>query len=130
MGQTYILDTNIAIYLLNSTLKPEDHPDLQMATSLSYNLSIITKIELLGWKTSAMQERQIENFVNQANVINLTDAIVDTTIQIRRQRKIKLPDAVIAATAITYDWVLLTRNEKDFERIRGISLVNPMPGTP
>jgi len=130
MGQTYLIDTNIAIYILNNTLKPEDHPDLQAAALLSYNLSIITKIELLGWKASASEERQLESFINEANVIDLTDEVVDTTIQIRREHKIPLPDAIIAATALTYDWTLLTRNEKDFNRISGIKLVNPMPGTP
>ena len=130
MGQTYLIDTNIAIYLLDSTLKPEDHPDLQAASSVPFNFSAITKIELLGWKTSATEERQLENFVNQSNVIGLTDAVVDTTIQIRREHKIQLPDAIIAATAITFDSILLTRNEKDFERIRGIRLINPMPGRP
>jgi len=130
MGQTYLIDTNIAIYILNNTLKPEDHPDLQAAESLSYNLSIITKIELLGWNAPATEEQQLEEFVNQSNVIGLTNEVVDTTIQIRRQHKIPLPDAIIAATALTYDWTLLTRNEKDFNRINGIKLVNPMPGTP
>ena len=130
MGATYLIDTNIAIYLLDNTLKPEDHPNLEVAASVPFNFSVITKIELLGWKTSATQERQLENFVNQSNVIDLNDAIVDTTIQIRREHKIQLPNAIIAATAIIYDWILLTRNEKDFERIRGIKLINPMPGTP
>jgi len=130
MGETYLIDTNIAIYLLDNTLRPEDHPDLKVAASVPFNFSVITKIELLGWKASAMQEKQLENFVNQSNVIGLSDAIVDTTIQIRREHRIQLPDAIIATTAITFDWILLTRNEKDFERIRDVRLINPMPGSP
>lgn len=83
MGETYIIDTNIAIYLLDNTLKAEDHPDLEAAASVPFNFSVITKIELLGWKASAIQERQLEDFVNQSNVIDLNDEVVDTTIQIR-----------------------------------------------
>jgi predicted nucleic acid-binding protein len=39
--------------------------------------------------------------------------------------KIKLPDAIIAATAIVNNFVLLSRNTKDFEGIEGLEIVNP-----
>jgi len=47
------------------------------------------------------------------------------TIDLRRKYKIKLPDAVIAATALYYDLILVTRNEKDFEGIKGLEIYNP-----
>ena len=125
MGQTYLIDTNIAIYILNNTLKPEDHPDLQAAALLSYNLSIITKIELLGWKASASEERQLESFINEANVIDLTDEVVDTTIQIRREHKIPLPDAIIAATALVHQLDLISHNTSDFNNINGLTVIDP-----
>lgn len=44
---------------------------------------------------------------------------------LRRERKIKTPDAIIAATAIAFGFTLVTNNEKDFKKIDGLSIVNP-----
>ena len=47
------------------------------------------------------------------------------TIELRQQFRIKLPDAIIAATALVYDLTLITRNAVDFKNIAGIKLINP-----
>lgn len=47
------------------------------------------------------------------------------TADIRKQHRIKLPDAIIAATAIIYDLTLITRNSKNFLDIAGLITVNP-----
>lgn len=47
------------------------------------------------------------------------------TIEIRKKYKIKLPDAIIAGTALTYSLTLVTRNTKDFDKIEGLSVINP-----
>ncbi len=60
-----------------------------------------------------------------ASVISITDAIVDETIAIRRACKIKLPDAIIAATAVNKKLILVTRNLTDFKIIQELVLVNP-----
>ena len=39
--------------------------------------------------------------------------------------KIKLPDAIIAATALVHNLTLLTRNEKDFSKISNVEITNP-----
>jgi len=49
MGKTYLLDSNIIIYLLNGTLSAEDSPSVSKAMTSPANLSVITKIEILGW---------------------------------------------------------------------------------
>jgi len=58
--------------------------------------------------------------------LGLTDNIVDTTIDIRKKHKTKLPDAIIAATAQVHGYALITNNEKDFANIGGLEIVNPM----
>ena len=58
-------------------------------------------------------------------VLNLNDAVVVQTISICKSHKIKLPDAIIAASAIVYNFTLLTRNIDDFKRIDGLNLLNP-----
>lgn len=60
-----------------------------------------------------------------ASVISITDDIVDETIAIRRACKIKLPDAIIAATAVNKKLILVTRNLTDFKIIQELVLVNP-----
>ena len=67
----------------------------------------------------------ILEFMKVASVIGITDEIVDETIAIRRAYKIKLPDAIIAATAINKKLILVTRNVTDFKIIQELVLVNP-----
>ncbi len=64
-------------------------------------------------------------FLKYANVITLTDEIADLTIKIRRSSKIKLPDAVIAATSLNDDLILVTRNDKDFRNVQDLEIYNP-----
>jgi predicted nucleic acid-binding protein len=60
-----------------------------------------------------------------ANQYELTQEIVAETIELRKIRKIKLPDAIIAATAIVDNLTLISGNTKDFESIQGVKLFNP-----
>lgn len=65
------------------------------------------------------------NFINQASVITIDDDIIEQTIQIRKSHKIKIPDAIVAATAIINDLILLTRNTGDFKGIKNLRTENP-----
>ncbi|WP_431215143.1 PIN domain-containing protein [Puia sp. P3] len=47
------------------------------------------------------------------------------TVSLRKGHKIKLPDAIIAATAIVNGLTLLTRNVSDFQAISDLSFINP-----
>ena len=58
--------------------------------------------------------------------IFLTKEIEKQTILIRKSNKIKLPDAIIAATAIVYNLTLVTRNIDDFKNISGLKIFNPL----
>ncbi len=51
--------------------------------------------------------------------------LVKTTIDIRQNYKLKLPDAIIAATAVVYDLVLFSRNTADFKKIEGLQIIDP-----
>jgi predicted nucleic acid-binding protein len=65
------------------------------------------------------------NSVKDSLVLPLTNNIVDKAIEIRRSRKIKLPDAIIAATALAHDYTLISRNDDDFRKIPGLKYINP-----
>jgi len=54
----------------------------------------------------------------------IDEEIVAQAILIRRQKKIKLPDAVIAATSVVNNLTIVSRNEKDFKGLKGVKVIN------
>lgn len=59
-------------------------------------------------------------------LLPLDDDIIKKTIQLRRTyKKLKLGDAIIAATALVYSFTLITCNTKDFKNIEGLELLDP-----
>jgi predicted nucleic acid-binding protein len=88
------------------------------------NISVITQIELLSFNAPPDESLLLEDFVSQANVYELTDNIIAETIRLRKQVRIKVPDVIVAATALINDFVLITRNTDDFKGINGIKLLN------
>lgn len=89
------------------------------------NLSVVTKIELLSWKTDNSSEEKIKELINDSNVYELSDDVVDGCVQLRRAYKFKTPDAIIAATALACGYELITSNTKDFSNIRGLKITDP-----
>lgn len=91
-----------------------------------FYISIINKIELLGFAgITPDEERKFQDIIDAATVLNLTDDVVNKTIELRKANKIKLPDAIIAATALINNLTLISRNTADFKNIEGLVVVNP-----
>ncbi len=67
----------------------------------------------------------LQAFIADAIVIELKQPIKIQTAQLRKAHKIKLPDAIIAATAMAYNLTLLTRNTADFKTIESLLVLNP-----
>ncbi|WP_158557087.1 type II toxin-antitoxin system VapC family toxin [Mucilaginibacter conchicola] len=116
-----IFDTNVLIYLSNYTLS------LEKTLSKPASISIITKIEALGFAFKNVEEHQlIVELCNELKIVPLSDAIVEATIDIRRGNRIKLPDAVIYATALVQNQPLLTNNIADFKPLGNqVELIDP-----
>ena len=72
-----------------------------------------------------MAEQQVKNFILDSIIWEVTPDVVTECVRIRRSKKIKTPDAIIAATALVNNFTIITNNEKDFENIRGLRIVNP-----
>lgn len=127
MGTQYLIDSNISIYFLDGKLTPKAEAFLRPVLQQECNLSVITKMEVLGWKfLTAKDEQEAEAFIQASNIYSLSDFIIEKTISIRKQFKIKLPDAIIAATALENGFTLVTRNTSDFSNIPGLNVINPM----
>lgn len=126
MGENFLIDTNIGIYLMNGSLNANGLTYIEPIINADYHLSVITKIELLGFEFKEVLDLiDTKNFVEDGIIVPLDDEIVEKTIELRRIYKIKLPDALIAATAIVFDMTLISRNDKDFTQIPELKYVNP-----
>ncbi len=66
----------------------------------------------------------MEEFIGLANIIEINKTIINTTIELRKESKIQLSDAIIAATAISMNLILITRNTSDFQDIKKIKILN------
>jgi hypothetical protein len=89
------------------------------------NVSVITKIEVLGFNVPPQDYQLLFEFFEDAIIFELIPEIVERAIELRKTHKIKLGDSIIAATALVYDLTLITRNTPDFKHLAGLRLVNP-----
>ncbi len=127
MGKKYLIDTNVVTkYLTEELSKPGlDLLDSIIDTNESQT-SVITRIELLGFKPDNQHLLQfINQFLEISSEYCLTEDIIQKTIEIRKSYKIKIPDAIIAATALVHDLTLLSDNDSDFGKISGLKYINP-----
>jgi len=127
MGVRYLWDTNTAIYYLQQQFPAAAEKFIDNLLSESQPaISAITEIELLCWKTTTENDIHVlHNFIDDIMIIELERPIKLKTADIRKHHKIKLPDAIIAATSIIYELALITRNTKDFTNIEGLTTINP-----
>ncbi|MES2704120.1 MAG: type II toxin-antitoxin system VapC family toxin [Bacteroidota bacterium] len=124
MGHGYLIDSNAIIYFCNGKLPVNGKSFL---SSIELKISIISNIELFAAKNISEKEQLIlKKIVAIANVYPVSAELVEATIHIRQQYRTKLPDAIIAATCLTYDLVLVTGNVNDFKSISGLKIVNPL----
>jgi len=122
----YLLDTNILIYYINDNIPETQLKKINQVLKDHFNISIITKMEFLGFRKYNYETfKKAKEFINYSNSYNLNDRIVESVIDIRRKYNIKLPDAIIAATAINNEFTLITRNVSDFKDVEQVSLFNP-----
>ncbi len=121
-----VIDTNIIIYYLNQQLTELAKAQVEASILSGSTISIITRIEVLDWQghtgQSLIAARALLSLFEE---ISLNKTIADCCIQLRSTYKIKLPDAIIAATALVQERQLLSRNEADFIKIAGLKLFNP-----
>lgn len=126
MEQTqYLIDTNVVIDYLGRKLPVSGMDFMNTVIDNIPNVSVVSKIEVLGFNAPAEHYQLLTQFMNDATVLDLSDSVVDASIAIRKSHKTKLPDAIIAATALVYDLVVISRNVTDFKNIQGVQVIDP-----
>lgn len=122
MGKKFLIDTNAIIDFSEGKLPSEGKLFLSRILDTEPCISIVTKIELLGFLHIA---QPLIDFVNESVVISLTDEVVEQTIALRRKYRIKLPDAIIAATALVQGATVVSHNSRDFQNIKKLKCIDP-----
>ncbi len=123
-----VFDSNILIYHLNDTLPPTVLDRVETWIAEGAAISVITRVEVLGYPQSADQLQRAKRLFGYLDEIALREPVVRRTITLRQQHRIRLPDALIAATALSRGFPLVTRNAQDFRAINDLTVVNPFDG--
>lgn len=94
-------------------------------------ISIVTRIEALGYHLLTNEEENaIKLYLADLPELPLDDAVAGRAIGLRRHKKMRLADSILAATALERGVPFVTRNKEDFKHIAGLTLIDPLaPGT-
>lgn len=117
-GNNFFVDTNFLIYLLNG------NPAVNPYLGNNYFISEITEMEMLGVKkisTATLKVRKA--LLDNCYLINFNSEIKKIAIEIKQKVQIKLPDAIVAASAIHIGLPIITA-DKGFKNIPELNLIS------
>lgn len=109
VGSNALFDTNILIDYLSGVEAARQ----EMKRYRTRSISIITWMEVMAGVTPE-HEASTRAFLTTFQSLPVTAAVAERAVVLRQQRRIKLPDAIILATAEVGDRLLITRNTRDF----------------
>jgi len=116
-GIDFIADTNILVFILSG------NENIKQYEGSHFGISIISEIELLGWhKITKEQKQVIRGLMQELTIFPLNEMIKEATIHLKQNKKIKTPDAIIAATSQWLNIPLLTA-DKDFKYIEDLDAI-------
>jgi predicted nucleic acid-binding protein len=121
MGSGNLLDSNVIVDLIQNNLSTELSE--RIFTYHNYSSDIV-RIEVLGFSMDENLETSFLRLFDKLTILPLSEEIVTRTILLRKQKKIKLGDALIAATALVHNLQLVTRNIRDFKGIEDLEVIN------
>lgn len=125
MAISQVLDTNVVLYHLGGRLSSPVGEGRNC-------VSIVTQLELLSYPNiTPTEEAQIQSLLDDLTVVGLEPDICHSTVYLRRAYRLRLPDAIICATALALDATLLTNDKKLAEvseiRVSSVSLRSDTP---
>ena len=126
MGAGYLADSNALIDLVLDRLPAASAAWLDgRLAAQQIAISVVTRIELLTKTQPAAEYATMQALVQSVPVLPLDEPVIRQTIALRQQHRVKLPDAIITATALAHGLPLLTRNAADFRRVARLALLDP-----
>jgi predicted nucleic acid-binding protein len=120
-----VFDSNILSYHLNDALPPSVLNQVESWITEGAVISVMSRIEVLGYPQTAEQLQQAMRLLAYFDEISLHESLVQRAITLRQHYRIRLPDALIAATALDLGFPLVTRNTQDFHTIHSLIILNP-----
>jgi predicted nucleic acid-binding protein len=121
----YLLDSNTIINIAGDRLPASSYVKLKAIVQDLAFISVISRIEVLGFNGDLDEMSTCEGLIGELIEISLSENIVQKTIELRKTHsKIKLPDLIIAATALEYSLQLITHNLYDFRNINGLMMID------
>lgn len=120
----YVLDTNAVIYYVGGENRAlETMRPLLLSDEHTFILPSIAVTELwAGKNASAVEIPAFEEFMQTLLLFPIDIPLAKSAGDLRREYKLELGDAIIAATALAWDATLLTRNVRDFKKIPGLQI--------
>lgn len=116
-GIDFLADTNFLIFT------SQGNPIVETFLDYNIGISFITEMELLGvFSISKIQKTNMQNIIDECFVIDMNSDIKKSAIQLKQKYRVKLPDAIIAATAIHYNIPFITA-DADFKVIKELDLL-------
>ena len=117
-----LLDSNIVI-----SAASEPTPEIEaLVTSADNAVASVVQIEVYGYPRLSVEEHAaLDVLFRRLTVHPLDAAVIGKSIALRREKKMSLGDAMIAATALVHGLPLVTRNVDDFKHVAGLELINP-----
>lgn len=107
-----VVDTNILIDYLNGSPKARRELD----SFETVYISLISWMEILVGAAEGDEESEIREFLRRFRVHPVNEGVAERAVEIRRRDRIRLPDAIIWATAQHLGLLLVTRNIRDFPK--------------
>lgn len=105
-----VIDTNVLVDYLRGIKAARE----ELLRYRAPAISLITWMEILVGAQSDEEERLLRNFLDRFELLPITQAVADQAVHIRRADRLRLPDAIIWATARSQNALLVTRNTRDF----------------
>lgn len=120
----WMLDSNVWIEAASGV--PYAKRALAKAAAVDWcGFSAISRLEVPGFPNLApAEENGLLTMLSQFNEVPIASDVIDRAIQLRRQVRMKAPDAIIAATALIQQAEIITRNTADFKKVTGLSVLD------
>ena|SRR6266567_2313011 len=117
-----LLDSNIIIYS-----SKREYAELRRFVAKNvYSVSAVSRIKVLGYHLLATEQYQyLIEFFQAANILRISDSVVNEAVKLRQTKRMGLGDAIVAGTALAHRLTLVTRNIGDFSWIQNLDLINP-----
>ena len=124
-----LIDTDILIDVLRGIDTAINRLQNESKTAL-LSISVVTEMELMVGCRNKSEQQKLTVFLNNYGILKINESISDQAVELLRQYRLShgllIPDALIAATALSLDIPLLTKNQSDYRFITGVNLL-PYP---